>query len=108
MVRNPLYVGTLTAAAGFAIASASWPLALLFAAVFLGIYLPVIDLEEQHLRDIFPSFPAYAARVPRLVPNLRITSQTQAFRFALYRKNREYQAGFGFLAGTALLIYKSM
>ena len=108
MVRNPLYVGTLTAAAGFAIASASWPLALLFAAVFLLIYLPVIDLEEQHLRDIFPTFPAYAARVPCLVPNLHITVETQAFRFALYRKNREYEAGLGFLAGTALLIYKSM
>jgi protein-S-isoprenylcysteine O-methyltransferase Ste14 len=108
LVRNPLYLGTLTAAAGFAIASASWPLALVFAAVFLLIYLPVIDLEEQHLRDIFPAFPAYAATVPRLLPSIRITNETQAFRFALYRKNREYEAGLGFLAGAALLIFKSI
>src|SRR3569832_390525 len=34
-LRNPLYVGTLTVAAGFAIASRRWELGLLFAVVFL-------------------------------------------------------------------------
>jgi len=48
-VRNPLYVGTLTVAAGFVIASRRWELGVLFAAVFLLIYLPVVELEEQHL-----------------------------------------------------------
>ncbi len=46
-VRNPLYLGTLLVAAGFVIASQRWLLAGLFAAVFLLIYLPVIELEEQ-------------------------------------------------------------
>ncbi len=107
LLRNPLYTGTAIAAAGFAIASAVWPLAVLFAAVFILIYLPVIDLEEQHLRDLFPGFPAYAARVPRLLPRVHITAETAHFRAGLYRKNREYEAGLGFLAGAALLTVKA-
>ena len=58
-VRNPLYLGTLIVAAGFAIASRRWLLAALFAVVFLLIYLPAIQLEEQHLRKLFPSFAPY-------------------------------------------------
>lgn len=108
LVRNPLYVGTLISAAGFAIASATWALAVVFGAVFLLIYLPVIGLEEQHLRDIFPAFPAYAARVPKLFPRLTFTRSIGRFRLALYKKNREYEAGLGFLAGAALLIFKSL
>jgi len=68
--RNPLYLGTLLVAAGFAIASRSIGLGALFAAVFLLVYLPVIQLEEQHLRRLFPEYEAYAARVPALWPRL--------------------------------------
>ena len=49
-VRNPLYLGTLTVAAGLAIAARRWELAVLFAVVFGLIYLPAVELEEQHLR----------------------------------------------------------
>ena len=87
-------------------ASASWPLGLLFAAVFFLIYLPVIQLEEQHLRDIFPNFPAFAAITPRLLPKLAWTKNTPCFRPGLYSKNREYEAGLGFVAGASLLIAK--
>src|SRR5690349_1208925 len=55
-VRNPLYLGTLLVAAGLAIASRCWLLAALFAAAFVLIYLPVIELEEQHLRELFGNF----------------------------------------------------
>ena len=65
-LRNPLYLGTLLVAAGFVIASRRWWLAVLFGAVFLLIYLPAIELEEQHLRKLFPNFAAYAERVPAL------------------------------------------
>ena len=54
-VRNPLYLGTLTVAAGFVIAARRWELGVLFAAVFVLIYLPVVELEEQHLRKLFPA-----------------------------------------------------
>ena len=50
--RNPLYLGTLLVAAGLAIAARSAGLGALFAVVFVGIYLPVIQLEQQHLTQL--------------------------------------------------------
>jgi protein-S-isoprenylcysteine O-methyltransferase Ste14 len=106
-VRNPLYIGTLLAAAGFAIASRQWLLAVLFGVVFLFIYLPAIELEEQHLRKLFPAFAAYAERVPALWPTLAPTRRTERFRWDLYVRNREYQALIGFLVGVLYLIVRS-
>lgn len=103
-VRNPLYVGTLLAAAGFAIASRQWALAVLFGVVFLFIYLPAIELEEQHLRKLFPDFATYAERVPALWPTLTPAQRPERFRWDLYIRNREYQALLGFLIGAAYLI----
>ncbi len=107
-VRNPLYIGTLTAAAGFAIASRRWELGVLFAAVFVLIYLPVVELEEQHLRSLFPAYADYAKRVPRLWPRFRSTAGALKFRWSLYRRNQEYQALAGFAAGVAVLIWKTL
>jgi protein-S-isoprenylcysteine O-methyltransferase Ste14 len=104
-VRNPLYVGTLLVAAGLAIASRSIGLAALFAVVFLFVYLPVIQNEEQHLRKIFPEYEAYAERVPALWPRIGAPLGGQAFRWSLYRKNQEYQAAVGFLIGLLYLLW---
>jgi protein-S-isoprenylcysteine O-methyltransferase Ste14 len=104
-VRNPLYIGTLAVAAGFVIASRRWELGVLFAAVFLLIYLPVVELEEQHLRSLFPQYSDYAKRVPRLWPRIG-KPNTQKFQWSRYRRNQEYQALAGFLAGVAVLIWK--
>jgi protein-S-isoprenylcysteine O-methyltransferase Ste14 len=108
--RNPLYVGTLLVAAGLAAASRSIGLAALFTAVFLLVYLPVIQNEEQHLRKIFPEYAAYAERVPALVPRLKPASENNLnpFRTGLYLKNQEYQAGLGFLAGMLFLFWKML
>jgi len=103
-VRNPLYLGTLAAAAGFVIASRRWELGVLFAAVFLLIYLPVVELEEQHLRSLFPEYADYARRVPRLWPRL-IGNNSKPFRLAIYMRNQEYHALAGFLVGVAVLIW---
>lgn len=105
--RNPLYLGTLLVAAGLTIASRSAGLGALFAGVFLGIYLPVIQLEQQHLATLFPDYAAYAARVPALLPRLTASREPRPFRWSLYVKNREYQAGAGFLAGLLLLLWKA-
>jgi len=105
-VRNPLYIGTLITAAGFVIASRRWWLAALFGAVFFFVYLPVIELEEQHLRSLFPEYAQYAARVPALVPGRGLAGDRRPFRWALYLRNEEYQAALGFLAGTAWLIFR--
>jgi protein-S-isoprenylcysteine O-methyltransferase Ste14 len=108
-VRNPLYIGTLLVAAGLVIASQSPGLGVLFAAVFGLIYLPVIQLEEQHLRSLFPEYADYARRVPALLPNMGRASAGPGpmFRPELYRKNREYEALLGFLGGVALLVWKA-
>jgi protein-S-isoprenylcysteine O-methyltransferase Ste14 len=106
-VRNPLYLGTLTVAAGFVIASRRWELGILFAAVFLLVYLPVVELEEQHLRSLFPSFGEYARRVPKLLPRLS-GGGSKPFRWSVYRRNREYEALGGFLAGVAILVFKAL
>jgi protein-S-isoprenylcysteine O-methyltransferase Ste14 len=105
-VRNPLYLGTTLVAAGLVIASRRWLLAMLFAAVFILIYLPVIELEEQHLRHLFPDFDAYAQRVPALWPTRRTSNPDGHFQWDLYVRNREYQALLGWLAGMALLVAK--
>jgi len=107
-VRNPLYLGTLTVAAGLVIAARRWPLAGLFSAVFILIYLPVIELEEQHLGKLFPEFGDYSARVPALRPVLHPLRSTQNFRWELYVRNREHQALLGFIAGAAFLAAKML
>lgn len=105
--RNPLYIGTLLVAFGLVVASRSWWLGLLFAAVFLLIYLPVIQLEEQHLRKLFPEYEAYSEQVPALVPRWG-RNGTERFSSRLYWKNQEYQALLGFLAGAGWLVFRAL
>lgn len=101
--RNPLYLGSMLMAAGFAGALMSWPVALLLAVGFLVIYVPVIASEERFLRATFPGFDDYCRRVPRLLPRLTPAQapagEAGRFSFTLYRKHREYNA----LIGAALL-----
>jgi len=104
--RNPLYLGTALVAAGLVAASRQAALAVLFAAAFALVYLPAIELEEQHLRNLFPEYEEYARRVPRLGSRIPGQAGAEIFRLALYRKNEEYKAAVGFLAVVALLIWK--
>lgn len=106
--RNPLYMGTLTVAAGLAVAARSLGLAVLFAAVFLLVYLPVIQNEEQHLRKLFPEYAAYAATVPALWPKFLAARGGAGFRWSLYLKNQEYQAAAGLAAGGVFLLWKAL
>jgi len=52
--RNPLYLGSLLIAAGFAVALLSWPVALVLALGFAVIYVPVIASEERFVARHFP------------------------------------------------------
>jgi len=106
--RNPLYLGTLLVAAGLSIASRSPGLALLFAAIFLLVYLPVIQNEEQHLRKLFPAYADYAEQVPMLLGRARrLPQRGTPFRWRLYLKNQEYQAAIGYLVGLLYLFWKT-
>lgn len=106
--RNPLYLGTLLVAAGLAVAARSPGLGALFAAVFVFVYLPVIQNESEYLHVLFRDYPAYAAEVPWLFPRLTAHRGRNAnpFRFALYLTNQEYNAGVGFAAGMLFLLWK--
>ncbi len=104
--RNPLYLGSMMIAFGFAAASGRWPLLIALAVLFLAIYLPTIRSEEQFLRSAFPDFDDYAARVPRLLPRLtaeRTSAATGAFSMDLYLHHREYNALIG-----AAVIYAAL
>src|SRR5580692_7029660 len=68
--RNPLYLGSMLMAAGFAVALLSWLVALVLAVGFVVIYVPVIASEERFLRATFPDFDNYCRLVPRLIPRL--------------------------------------
>ncbi len=105
-IRNPLYAGTLIVAAGIVIASRDGWLAIIFAAIFLLVYLPTIELEEQHLRGKFGTYAEYAQRVPRLVPFRRQPSNGGRFRWALFRRNEEYKASAGFAVAVVWLVCK--
>ncbi len=96
--RNPLYLGSMSIAFGFAAASGKWLILILLAALFLAIYLPTIFSEEEYLRSRFPDFDDYAARVPRLLPRLTPASSNKAggsFSRELYMHHREYNSAMG-------------
>lgn len=102
--RNPLYLGTLITALALAAAAHSLALAILFSALFVLVYLPAIELEEQHLTDILMGYSAYASRVPLLLPRWPEGLGANVFTWILYKKNREYQALFGWTAAVLWLI----
>ena len=118
--RNPLYLGSMLIAAGFALVLLSWAVALVLAVGFSVIYIPVIASEERFLRATFPGFDAYCRSVPRLIPRLTPARQPSkkdspsgsdpvpeatagSFSFELYRRHREYNAAIG-----AALLYLSL
>ncbi|MCS7023210.1 MAG: isoprenylcysteine carboxylmethyltransferase family protein [Bryobacteraceae bacterium] len=108
-VRNPLYVGSLLLAGGMVVAANSTWMALVFLATFVLVYLPVIQLEEQHLRSLFPEYAEYARQVPSLIPRLgtrNSPSHRASFCWRLYRRNKEWRALLGFLFGLAWLLWK--
>ena len=105
-MRNPLYAGTLIAALGMVIAARSVWLGILFAVVFLFVYLPAIELEEQYLRVIFSEYAAYAQRVHRFLPLAKWRGQAARFSWKRYWRNEEYKAVAGFLIAVLWLVIR--
>jgi len=107
--RNPLYLGSMGIAAGFAVAAGRWWLVVLLVGMFLAIYVPTILSEEAFLRGAFPSFEEYARKVPRLLPRLTAArfgdTEGTVGRFSAerYRHHREYNASMGAVAIYAAL-----
>jgi protein-S-isoprenylcysteine O-methyltransferase Ste14 len=100
--RNPLYLGSIMIAFGFAVAAASWIILVALAVLFAAIYLPTIRSEELYLREHFAGFEEYAAKVPRLLPRLTAAEfpaneNASGGRFSAgqWRHHREYNALMG-------------
>jgi protein-S-isoprenylcysteine O-methyltransferase Ste14 len=112
--RNPLYLGSMSLAFGFAVAAGQWWLGLLLAVMFLAIYVPTIRSEETFLRGAFAGFGEYAAKVPRLLPRLTAARfddlQGERGRFSAerYRAHREYNASMGAAAIYAALLLRML
>lgn len=109
--RNPLYFGSFLLGLGFTIASGRWVLALLFAALFIGIYLPVMRVEASTMGQLFGSqFENYKRSVPlffpRLTPYRQGSSAAVRFDGALYLRYREYRAALGLIVAWGLLLAK--
>ncbi len=109
--RNPLYLGSMLIAFGFAAAAARWEIAVALTVLFAAIYIPTIQSEEAYLRAHFAGFEAYARAVPRLLPRLTGAGRRHAaggsdsakdevptvrgFSSELYLRHREYNSAIG-------------
>lgn len=113
--RNPLYLGSFVLGLGFVVAAGGtwWLLALLaaiFAALFLGIYLPVMRVEAATLAGLFgDEYARYAAAVPLFLPRLTPyrTGPGAKFDASLYMRYREYRAALGLLLAWGVLALKA-
>ncbi len=109
--RNPLYLGSMLIAAGFAVALLSWPVALVLAGGFAGRFMSrSLPRRSAFCAPHFPSSTPIAAAFPRLIPRLTpgkpvhgSPAATGSFSLSLYLQHREYNAGIG-----AALLYLSL
>lgn len=107
--RNPLYVGSFIMGVGFTAASGVWWLAIVFSALFIGIYLPVMRVEAQDMHRIFgDDFVEYEQNVPLLIPRFTAWKKASAkFDFQLYLQYREYRAAIGVAIAIGVLAAKA-
>jgi protein-S-isoprenylcysteine O-methyltransferase Ste14 len=107
--RNPLYLGSAILAAGFTVAGRSWIAGAIVAVYFAVFYYAVIRSEERDIRQRFgAAFDEYARRVPLFFPRFtparsEAAQPANAFSWAQYVRNREYQALLGTIAGLAAI-----
>jgi hypothetical protein len=110
--RNPLYLGSFLLGLGFTIGSGWWPLGIVFAALFLGIYFPVMRVESATLAETFGTvYQRYASEVPLFFPRLKRfrnePDQFTKFDSGLYMRYREYRATIGLLVAWGILAFKA-
>ena len=107
--RNPLYLGSFILGVGFTVAAGVWWLAIVFAVLYLGIYLPVMRVEEEDIRRIFGAeFEEYKRHVPLFIPRLTVWRNTASkFDHRLYLRYREYRAALGAAIAMVVLAAKA-
>jgi protein-S-isoprenylcysteine O-methyltransferase Ste14 len=110
--RNPLYLGSFLLGLGFTIASGRLLLGVLFATLFLGIYLPVMRVEASTMAQLFgEDFERYRRSVPLFFPQItpfrQNASAVNKFDGSLYLRYREYRAALGLVIAWGLLLIKT-
>ena len=106
--RNPLYVGSFFLGLGITLAGGQWVWPVLFLAFYGGVYGRTMKGEAALLTELFGErFRHYAAHVPafapRLTPYRAPGVEGGGFTLAQYKRNREWEAGLGALAGFGFL-----
>jgi protein-S-isoprenylcysteine O-methyltransferase Ste14 len=115
--RNPLYLGSAFLAVAFAIAGNSYLAGGLVVIYFAIFYYFVMRNEESDLKERFGStYELYAERVPLFLPKFWGATygaqppvpgaQSQAFSLDQYKKNREYRALLGTIAGFGVVLLR--
>lgn len=115
-VRHPLYTGSFLMALGFSVAGTSSSYGIhsallwaIFAVLFLWIYPQRIITEESSLAGYFgDAWRSFTEARPRFFPRCSPVRRENpdVFEWARYRKNKEYQAALGYLAGVTVLLVK--
>jgi hypothetical protein len=100
--RNPLYLGSMLIAFGFAAAAASWVILLALAGLFAAIYIPTIQSEEDVSARAVRGLRRVCERGAEILPRLTAArggaaarGEAGEFSGALYRKHREYNSLIG-------------
>ena len=114
--RNPLYLGSFFIGVGVALAGGHWVWPVLFLTFYALIYSRTMTGEVRHLTELFPDvYGEYAANVPFFLPRLTpwrrrgVEGEEQGgFRWAQYRRNKEWEASLGVLAAFLLLGAKAV
>ena len=109
--RNPLYLGTFLLGLGVTVAGGHWGWPALFLLFYVLVYGRTMAEEKALLAELFGErYRDYAARVPAVIPRLTPYRPNGAagkgFTVAQYRRNREWEAALGALAGFAFLAGK--
>jgi protein-S-isoprenylcysteine O-methyltransferase Ste14 len=110
--RNPLYVGSFLLGTGVTVAGGQWYFVVLFLLFYGVVYGRTIRGEAELLEGLFgDSYRHYAAHVPLVLPRPTPYRPPReggrpGFTLARYRRNREWEALLGALAGFAFLAAK--
>jgi hypothetical protein len=100
-------VGSFFLGVGVTLAGGHWAFVALFLVFFALVYGRTIRGEARLLEEAFgDEYRVYACAVPLVVPRLtryRRVGATGAFTLERWRKNREYEALVGAVAGLAFL-----
>ena len=107
--RNPLYLGSFLIGLGVTVGAGRWELLLLFGVCYALVYGTVIRQESRALEQRFGDrYLRWAREVPLFLPRLARYRGEPAGRFTFerWRRNREYEAVLGVVAGFLFLTAK--